>query len=114
GAPRSPEELARHRCMGVSTIPSNRQWLFQTPSGPRAFDVVPGAAVNNADCVYQFAIAGMGVARLNEFLVAPDLRDGRLVHLLGAALLFLAGFSHIAAVHDGAHDARHSAALPCH
>ena len=82
GAPRSPEELARHRCMGVSTIPSNRQWLFQTPSGPRAFDVVPGAAVNNADCVYQFAIAGMGVARLNEFLVAPALRDGRLVQLL--------------------------------
>ena len=34
--------------------------------------------------------------------------------MLGAALLFLAGFSHIDAVHDGAHDARHSAALPCH
>ena len=34
--------------------------------------------------------------------------------LLGVALLFLAGFSHIEAVHDGAHDARHSAALPCH
>ena len=34
--------------------------------------------------------------------------------LTGAALLFLAGFSHIDAVHDGAHDARHSAALPCH
>ena len=33
---------------------------------------------------------------------------------LGLALLYLAGFSHIEAVHDGAHDARHSAALPCH
>ena len=82
GAPRSPEELARHRCMGVSTIPSNRQWLFRTPSGPRAFEVIPGASVNNADCVYQFALAGMGVARLNEFIVAPALRDGRLVQLL--------------------------------
>jgi DNA-binding transcriptional LysR family regulator len=82
GAPRSPEELARHRCMGVSTIPSNRQWLFQTPAGPRAFEVVPGAAVNNADCVYQFALAGVGIARLNEFIVAQALRDGRLVELL--------------------------------
>jgi len=34
--------------------------------------------------------------------------------VLGAALLFLAGFAHVDAVHDGAHDARHSAALPCH
>ena len=82
GAPRSPEELGRHRCMGVSTIPSNRHWLFRMPGGPRAFEVVPGAAVNNADCVYQFALAGMGVARLNEFIVAAALREGRLVQLL--------------------------------
>jgi cobalt transporter subunit CbtB len=34
--------------------------------------------------------------------------------LLGIALLYFAGFSHIEALHDGAHDARHSAALPCH
>jgi len=34
--------------------------------------------------------------------------------ILGAALLFLAGFAHVEAVHDGAHDARHSAGLPCH
>ena len=82
GAPRSPEELARHRCMGVSTIPSNRQWLFQTPNGPHAFEIVPGAGINNADCVYQLAIAGVGIARLNEFIVAPALHDGRLVQLL--------------------------------
>jgi len=82
GAPRSPDDLVRHRCMGVSTIPSNRRWLFQTPAGPRAFEVVPGAAVNNADCVYEFALAGMGIARLNEFIVAGALRDGRLVQLL--------------------------------
>ena len=34
--------------------------------------------------------------------------------LLGAALIYLAGFAHADALHDGAHDARHSAALPCH
>ena len=82
GAPRSPEELSRHRCMGVSTIPSNRQWLFQGAAGPRTLEVIPGAAVNNADCVYQFALAGMGVARLNEFIVAQALRERRLVELL--------------------------------
>ncbi|WP_447590438.1 CbtB domain-containing protein [Aquipseudomonas campi] len=34
--------------------------------------------------------------------------------VLGAALIFFAGFSHIEAVHNAAHDTRHSAAFPCH
>lgn len=34
--------------------------------------------------------------------------------LLGALLIFFAGFSHVEAVHNAAHDARHSAAFPCH
>ena len=34
--------------------------------------------------------------------------------ILGACLVYFAGFSHIAAVHNAAHDPRHSAAFPCH
>lgn len=34
--------------------------------------------------------------------------------VLGAALVWFAGFSHIDAVHNAAHDTRHSAAFPCH
>ncbi|MBA1191316.1 MAG: cobalt transporter [Pseudomonas sp.] len=34
--------------------------------------------------------------------------------LLGLALVWFAGFSHIDAVHNAAHDTRHSAAFPCH
>ena len=34
--------------------------------------------------------------------------------LLGAVLIFFAGFSHIEALHNAAHDTRHSAAFPCH
>lgn len=33
---------------------------------------------------------------------------------LGACLVYFAGFSHIDAVHNAAHDTRHSAAFPCH
>jgi cobalt transporter subunit CbtB len=33
---------------------------------------------------------------------------------LGVALVWLAGFSQMEALHNGAHDARHGAALPCH
>lgn len=34
--------------------------------------------------------------------------------VLGGALIWFAGFSHLEAVHNAAHDTRHSAAFPCH
>ena len=34
--------------------------------------------------------------------------------VLGALLVYFAGFSHIDAVHNAAHDSRHSSAFPCH
>ena len=34
--------------------------------------------------------------------------------ILGASLVYFAGLSHIEAVHNAAHDTRHSAAFPCH
>ena len=33
---------------------------------------------------------------------------------LGAGLVFLVGFAQSAALHDAAHDTRHSMAFPCH
>ncbi|MCY1281443.1 cobalt transporter subunit CbtB (proposed) [compost metagenome] len=34
--------------------------------------------------------------------------------LVGATLIWFAGFSHLEAVHNAAHDTRHNAAFPCH
>jgi len=34
--------------------------------------------------------------------------------VLGAFLVYFAGFSHINAIHNAAHDTRHSSAFPCH
>lgn len=34
--------------------------------------------------------------------------------ILGACLVYFAGFSPIEALHNAAHDTRHSAAFPCH
>ena len=34
--------------------------------------------------------------------------------VLGAFLVYFAGFSHIDAVHNAAHNTRHSSAFPCH
>lgn len=34
--------------------------------------------------------------------------------LLGGIFIFIIGFSHIEAVHNAAHDTRHSSSFPCH
>jgi cobalt transporter subunit CbtB len=34
--------------------------------------------------------------------------------LLGLGFIFLVGFAPVSAVHNAAHDTRHSAAFPCH
>jgi len=82
GRPRTPDDLARHRCMAVSSIPNNDQWSFRTPAGRRVVEVALGASVNNADCIYRLALDGVGIGRLNEFIVAEALRARRLVQVL--------------------------------
>jgi cobalt transporter subunit CbtB len=37
-----------------------------------------------------------------------------LAMVLGLFIVFMVGFSPIAAVHNAAHDVRHSSAFPCH
>jgi DNA-binding transcriptional LysR family regulator len=82
GTPRTPDELLRHRCLTISSRPTHALWRFRLPSSERDVHVTPSATVNNADCIYRFTLAGLGIARMNEFIVADALRDGRLVPLL--------------------------------
>jgi cobalt transporter subunit CbtB len=55
--------------------------------------------------IVQSTRAASGMSRCAAPLVAA---------LLGLALVYLAGFAQAEALHDGAHDSRHSASFPCH
>lgn len=54
-------------------------------------------------------VTASGTTTLGQRLVAAISAS-----ILGACLVYFAGFSHIEAVHNAAHDTRHSAAFPCH
>jgi len=43
-----------------------------------------------------------------------EIRAALVAGLLGLSLIFVAGFAGMQAVHDAAHDGRHSLAFPCH
>jgi DNA-binding transcriptional LysR family regulator len=82
GAPRKPEELAQHRCLSIAGTFSSERWSFDGPRGRVAVKIAPVMRVNNADAIYRLGLAGMGIMRVNEFIGAQALRDGRLVPLL--------------------------------
>lgn len=56
------------------------------------------------------------VSPKDRALVSPTdrTRVGALALLLGLGFIFLVGFAPVSAVHNAAHDTRHSAAFPCH
>lgn len=81
GAPRSPDELAQHRCIGL-VLPGRAQWPFETPSGRRVIQIAAATSANSNDSVLQLALMGLGIVRLNDFVVARDLRAGRLAGVL--------------------------------
>jgi len=61
----------------------------------------------------------MPVTSAKHSIATPATLSQRMViavgaSLLGLCLVYFAGFSHIEAVHNAAHDTRHSAAFPCH
>jgi len=82
GAPRSPDELLRHNCIFVAGTFARNQWAFETPAGRRVIEIGGAVTVNNADCVLQLVRMGFGIVRLNEFIVADDLRRRTLVRVL--------------------------------
>ena len=81
GMPRSPDDLADHSCVGLSSLP-RAQWPFAAPAGRRVVEITPCITATNVDCVLRFALMGLGIVRLNEFIVAEEFRRGGLVPVL--------------------------------
>jgi DNA-binding transcriptional LysR family regulator len=81
GTPRVPADLLRHNCLTLPG-PAWSQWPFHTHEGINRLAVSGTFTSDNADLLLDMAVAGLGVARLADFMVARALRDGALVRLL--------------------------------
>ncbi|MEM9696981.1 MAG: LysR substrate-binding domain-containing protein [Myxococcota bacterium] len=75
GRPRHPAELATLPCL---TLGGRFRWPYRDGS-VRVHSVLNA---NLGDFILQAAHAGLGFARLASWLVAPAIRDGRLVPVL--------------------------------
>jgi DNA-binding transcriptional LysR family regulator len=78
--PRRPADLAAHNCV-LFPLPGFRsRWIFRDRRGNTIRVPVKGnAMISSAIGIRQCVLAGMGVGLLPDWLVADDLRAGRLV-----------------------------------
>ena len=83
GEPRTPEDLLRHNCLTLYNVSRFNDWEFDLgEEGRRVIHVSGNFRANTAGALFEAALAGVGMARLSTWLVAPRIRDGTLVHVL--------------------------------
>ncbi|HXE39178.1 MAG TPA: LysR family transcriptional regulator [Azonexus sp.] len=82
GTPRTPDDLQRHNCLWITTLPALRRWPFDTDDGIRVVHIGGNVVANNAETVLQLAVAGVGITRLTDVIVGEAIRRGALVPIL--------------------------------
>ena len=81
GMPRDPEDLEHHNCLQLSTVSRFNDWSFEEFEA-RGLRLRSNFQANSADALYHATLAGLGISRLSTYLIAADLRAGRLVRVL--------------------------------
>lgn len=75
--PKTPADLARHRCLPYGSA-AQQDWKLRGPDGEHIVRVTGPLSSNNGDMLHCAAADGQGIALLPTFIVGPDLQDGKL------------------------------------
>lgn len=95
GRPRHPADLAHHACFAYTNTANPEVWRFRKAGGEEAAVRIEGPLrTDSGDAMLPAARAGLGLARLPDFLVRDDLAAGTLESVLddwsaGASALHL-------------------------
>jgi DNA-binding transcriptional LysR family regulator len=82
GRPRSPADLARHRCLRMTAAGRLGEWWMRQDGGLVPFRVKGWITCDSVDVMFDMVRHGIGIARLPSFLVRDDLKSGALIQLL--------------------------------
>lgn len=82
GCPQTLADLAHHNCMDFSFKRIEPGWPFQVDGENVMLPINGNVRANNGETLVQLALQGVGITRLGDFHIAPDLESGRLVRLL--------------------------------
>lgn len=89
GLPRTTDDLARHRLIGMRSNPSQKVFAWEFASEPsegasgkaavERVEIAPAFVVNDPEAVARATIAGGGVAQVGSNIVRPRVAAGELV-----------------------------------
>ena len=84
GVPRSPEDLARHHCLGYVSWSGlvYSEWPFDYEGSSQAVQIRPRLQVNDGRVLLAAALDGLGIILQPEPLVASAIGSGALVQIL--------------------------------
>lgn len=82
GQPSSVHELCEHEWLIFTRLPAPYHWVFSRGGESERIKVKGRLRSNNADAIHGSLLAGAGICAQASFLVADDIKAGRLVHLL--------------------------------
>lgn len=83
GTPKTPAELASHECITYTHVPVPNVLTFADRTGETHSVRIPTRhRTNNGRMSAALAVDGLGISYEPDFIVAPEVRAGRLVRLL--------------------------------
>jgi len=82
GTPSHPADLALHQVIAYSYWAGRDEWTFTGPDGVVSVKTRARLYANNGDTCLAAALSGQGIILQPSFLVAEDVRAGRLVELM--------------------------------
>jgi DNA-binding transcriptional LysR family regulator len=85
GTPAAPAELERHACL-LYGHGGPASWEFVLDGVHKAVEVHGPLRANNGELIRDAALAGLGIARLPDFIVSAALKSGQLVPVLEPCL----------------------------
>jgi DNA-binding transcriptional LysR family regulator len=84
GIPEKPDDLDRHNCLLFNFRRGTEAWPFRDPDSGTVTtkEVFGNFQANNGPTVRRLCLEGLGLARVGQFHVQPDIDAGRLVPVL--------------------------------
>lgn len=83
GRPRHPADLAHHACFAYTNTANPDVWRFRKAGGEEAAVRVDGPIrTDSGDAMIPALCAGLGIARLPDFLIGQELANGKLEAVL--------------------------------
>ncbi|WP_072376477.1 LysR family transcriptional regulator [Hyphomicrobium sp. NDB2Meth4] len=82
GTPRAPADLKLHSIIAFSGLMQNREWIYAGERGASRIALQPRFEINDAAAAISGAEAGNGITIALSYMVAKQMREGRLVPVL--------------------------------